>query len=129
MGVKLHSVSHKPTVLVYKLKAGWPNGYLTVHIVLSVQQGWFECVQHETDNRETQDSTLARHPAVVMVTKHLPVNWMKSVLVAMVTAGVKKRKGVRENKKFKTAAIPGFHIPEKSYSFILLVIFLHYYYY
>lgn len=36
-----------------------------------------------------KDTTAARHRAIVMVTKHLLVNWMKSVLVAMVTAGVK----------------------------------------
>lgn len=44
-----------------------------------------------------QDTTAARHRAIVMVTKHLPVSWMKSVLVAMVTAGVRKGDRAREN--------------------------------
>lgn len=35
-----------------------------------------------------KDCAATRHPAVTMITKHVPVNWMKSVLVAMVTAGV-----------------------------------------
>lgn len=52
--------------------------------------GWSECSQQRRLMVERhQDTTAARHRAIVMVTKHLLVNWMKSVLVAMVTTGVK----------------------------------------
>lgn len=68
----------------------------------------------EDDDRETQDSTASRLPAAVMVTKHLPVNWMKFVLVAMVTAGVRKTKRVRENcsrlQRFQDLIFPKNHI-------------------